>query len=273
MKVLVACEFSGTVRDEFLRLGHDAVSCDLLPTEKEGPHIQGDVLDVLKAERFDLMIAHPPCTYLTVAANRAFKEDPTRYQKREEAFRFAMSLYNADVPRVCMENPMGYLNTHFRRPDQIIHPWMFGDCEMKRTCLWLKKLPKLTWISNPTKPKRERECIRTETRFIGMIPVKKGEMPISKDGKQGQKHSRELHTRWRFSGEAMTNNISSKNTRAIKMTYNMTKDKFEATTLNIVYNLSQLAHTKPTEEIIEACKKAFMESGKINIIEDSKEVQ
>lgn len=156
MKVLVACEFSGTVRDEFLRLGHDAVSCDLLPTEKEGPHIQGDVLDVLKAERFDLMIAHPPCTYLTVAANRAFKEDPTRYQKREEAFRFAMSLYNADVPRVCMENPMGYLNTHFRRPDQIIHPWMFGDCEMKRTCLWLKKLPKLTWISNPTKPKRER---------------------------------------------------------------------------------------------------------------------
>ena len=83
MKVLVACEFSGTVRDEFLRLGHDAVSCDLLPTEKEGPHIQGDVLDVLKAERFDLMIAHPPCTYLTVAANRAFKEDPTRERERE----------------------------------------------------------------------------------------------------------------------------------------------------------------------------------------------
>ena len=96
MKVLVACEFSGTVRDEFLRLGHDAVSCDLLPTEKEGPHIQGDVLDVLKAERFDLMIAHPPCTYLTVAANRAFKEDPTRERERERE-RESIQICNAVI--------------------------------------------------------------------------------------------------------------------------------------------------------------------------------
>ena len=160
MKVLVACEFSGTVRDEFLRLGHDAVSCDLLPTEKEGPHIQGDVLDVLKAERFDLMIAHPPCQYLSFAGNKYFKNNPERCKKREEAFNFAMSLYNADVPRVCIENPQGWINSRFRRPDQIIHPFMFGDHEMKRTCLWLKGLPKLYYtMQYPTKP--EPYYIRT----------------------------------------------------------------------------------------------------------------
>ena len=154
MKVLVACEFSGTVRDEFLLLGHDAVSCDLLPTEKEGPHIQGDVLDVIGAEKWDLMIAHPPCTYLSVAGNGWFKNNPERERERVEAFNFAMKLYNADIPKVCMENPMGYLNTHFRRPDQTIHPWMFGDCVMKRTCLWLKNLPKLYWsVSFPRIPK------------------------------------------------------------------------------------------------------------------------
>ena len=156
MKVLVACEFSGTVRDEFLKLGHDAVSCDLLPSMSDkGRHIQGDVMDVIAAEKWDLMIAHPPCTYLTIAANRAFKEDPTREREREreKAFEFAMKLYNADIPRICMENPMGYLNTHFRKPDQTIHPWMFGDCVMKRTCLWLKHLPKLYWsVSYPRIP-------------------------------------------------------------------------------------------------------------------------
>lgn len=154
MKVLVACEFSGTVRDEFLKLGHDAVSCDLLPSMSDkGRHIQGDVMDVIAAEKWDLMIAHPPCTYLTIAANRAFKEDPTREREREKAFEFAMKLYNADIPRICMENPTGYINTHFRKPDQIIHPYMFGDSEMKRTCLWLKNLSKLYWtVQYPNKP-------------------------------------------------------------------------------------------------------------------------
>ena len=154
MKVLIACEFSGVVRDEFLKLGHDAVSCDLLPSESDaGRHIQGDVRDVIKSERWHLMIAHPPCTYLTIAGNRAFKEDPSRCLKREEAFEFAMGLFNAQIPKICMENPTGWLNSHFRKPDQIIHPWMFGDNEMKRTCLWLKNLPKLYWTAQfPKKP-------------------------------------------------------------------------------------------------------------------------
>lgn len=155
MKVLVACEFSGTVRDEFIKLGHDAVSCDLLPSESDfGPHIQGDVLDVIGAEKWDLMIAHPPCQYLTIAGNRAFKEHgEERERERVMAFKFAMTLFNAPISKVCMENPTGYINTHFRKPDQIIHPWMFGDYEMKRTCLWLKNLPKLYWsISNARKP-------------------------------------------------------------------------------------------------------------------------
>lgn len=154
MKVLVACEFSGTVRDEFIKQGHDAVSCDLLPSESDfGPHIQGDVLDVIGAEKWDLMIAHPPCTYLSSVGNKWLKNNPERERERVEAFNFAMKLYNADIPKVCMENPMGYLNTHFRRPDQTIHPWMFGDHEMKRTCLWLKNLPKLYWtLPNARKP-------------------------------------------------------------------------------------------------------------------------
>lgn len=152
MKVLVACEFSGTVRDEFLRLGHDAVSCDLLPTEKEGPHIQGDVLDVIGAEKWNLMIAHPPCTYLTTGGNNGlFKKNPLRCKMREEAFSFAMQLYNASIPKICIENPQGYINTHFRKPDQTIHPYMFGDSEMKRTCLWLKNLPKLYYTQTNAK--------------------------------------------------------------------------------------------------------------------------
>ena len=146
MKVLIACEFSGTVRDEFLKYGHDAVSCDLLPSlSDKGRHIQGDVIDVINGESWDMMIAHPPCTYLTTAGNRHFKDNPERERERERAFEFAMCLYNADIPKICMENPQGYLNTHFRNPDQTIHPWQFGDCVMKRTCLWLKNLPKLYW--------------------------------------------------------------------------------------------------------------------------------
>ena len=161
MKVLIACEFSGVVRDEFLKLGHDAVSCDLLPSESDrGRHILGDVRDVIKSERWHLMIAHPPCTFLSNAGNRHFKNNPERCKKREEALSFAMSLYNADIPRVCIENPQGYLNSHFRRPDQIIHPWMFGDHEMKRTCLWLRGLPKLYYsVQFPQKP--EPYYIRT----------------------------------------------------------------------------------------------------------------
>ena len=154
MKVLIACEFSGTVRDAFIERGHDAVSCDLLPSlSDKGPHYQGDVFDIIGAENWQLMIAHPPCTYLTTAGNAHFANNPERCRLREEAFDFAMRLFNAPIPKICMENPQGYINSHFRKPDQTIEPYFFGDNEVKRTCLWLKGLPKLYWtIPNAQKP-------------------------------------------------------------------------------------------------------------------------
>jgi hypothetical protein len=141
MKVLVACEFSGSVRDAFARRGHDAWSCDLLPSETPGNHIQGDALQVL-GDGWDLLIAHPPCTYLSYAANHAWNR-PGRAELREEAMKFFMKMINAPVPRICVENPVGYPNTVYRKPDQTIHPYMFGDKQLKRTCLWLKNLPHL----------------------------------------------------------------------------------------------------------------------------------
>ena len=140
MKVLVACEYSGIVRDAFTKLGHDATSCDLLPSEKPGKHIQGDVLQVLKYNKFDLLIAHPPCTHLAVSGARWFKD------KKEEQFSalyFVRQLMDADVPLICIENPISIISSKIRKPDQIIQPWMFGHGETKATCLWLKNLPKL----------------------------------------------------------------------------------------------------------------------------------
>jgi hypothetical protein len=139
MKVLVACEFSGVVRDAFARAGHDAVSCDLLPTESPGLHIQGDVLEVL-GDGWDLMIAHPPCTYLAVSGARWFK---MRNREQYEAFKFFMKLAEAPIPKICIENPVSVMSTLWRKPDQIIQPWQFGHGETKKTCLWLKGLPKL----------------------------------------------------------------------------------------------------------------------------------
>lgn len=142
MKVLIACEFSGVVRDAFLGRGHDAISCDLEPTEKPGPHYQGDVRDILYSENWDLMIAHPPCTYLTTTANRYY-DYPGRKEKRDEAIKFFMELVNAPVPHTAIENPVGYINTIYREPDQIIQPYYFGHPMKKTTCLWLKNLPLL----------------------------------------------------------------------------------------------------------------------------------
>lgn len=144
MRVLIACEFSGVVRDAFLARGHDAWSCDLLPTEAPGPHIQGDVLSVL-GDGWDLMIAHPPCTYLTVAGNKwmGHPKFPTRADDRKAAIRFFMALCDAAIPRVAIENPIGIMSTHFRKPDCVIQPWMFGHGETKATCLWLRGLPPL----------------------------------------------------------------------------------------------------------------------------------
>lgn len=144
MRVLVACEHSGAVRDAFAAKGHDAWSCDLLPSLTPGQHIQADVLSILD-QGWDLMIAHPPCTYLTTAAVRHWKR-PGWAEKQLEAARFFMTLYNAPIPRVCVENPRGAMARFFRKADQEIHPWMFGDSEMKRTGLWLRNLPKLFWL-------------------------------------------------------------------------------------------------------------------------------
>lgn len=148
MKVLVACEFSGTVRDAFTKLGHDAISCDLEPSDKPGKHYQGDVLNIIN-DGWDLMIAHPPCTYLTVTGNKWFKPEykdrfPTREQDRLDAIKFFETLVNANIPRIAIENPIGIMSRIYRKPDQIIQPWMFGHECTKSTCLWLKNLPLIT---------------------------------------------------------------------------------------------------------------------------------
>jgi len=141
MRVLIACEFSGTVRDAFLKRGYDAWSCDILPTEKDGPHIQGDVLKILD-DGWDLMIAHPPCTHLAVSGARWFKEKQ-RDGRQQKGIDFFMSLINAPINKIVIENPVSIMSTQYRKPDQIIQPWQFGHGETKATCLWLKNLPKL----------------------------------------------------------------------------------------------------------------------------------
>jgi len=142
MKVLVACEFSGIVREAFAKRGHLAVSCDLLDTEIPGSHITGDVLEVLYRYSgvWDLMIAHPPCTHLAVSGARWFKD---KRQEQEAALNFVRRLMNAPINKIAIENPISIISTRIRKPDQIIQPWMFGHGETKATCLWLKNLPKL----------------------------------------------------------------------------------------------------------------------------------
>jgi site-specific DNA-cytosine methylase len=139
MRVLVACEYSGTVRDAFAAMGHDAMSCDLLPSERSGRHYQGDVFDVL-GDGWDLMVAHPPCTHLAVSGARWFKD---KQAEQAEAIEFFRRLLDARVPRIAIENPIGIISSRIRKPDQIIQPWQFGHGETKATCLWLKGLPKL----------------------------------------------------------------------------------------------------------------------------------
>lgn len=140
MKVLIACEFSGIVRDAFARKGHDAWSCDFLPSERLGNHIEGDVRDIL-GTGWDLLIAFPPCTYLCSSGARWWKS--RRQEPQEEAIKFVSTLMDAPIPKIAIENPIGILSTRIRKPDQIIQPWMFGHGETKATCLWLKNLPLL----------------------------------------------------------------------------------------------------------------------------------
>ena len=141
LRVLVACEFSGVVRDAFTALGHDAMSCDLEPSETPGWHYTGDVRDVLKPGfGWDLMVAHPPCTHLAVSGARWFAE---KREEQAEALDFVRLLLDAPIPRIALENPVSVISSRIRKPDQIIQPWMFGHGETKATCLWLKGLPKL----------------------------------------------------------------------------------------------------------------------------------
>lgn len=152
MRVLIACEFSGTVRRAFRALGHDAWSCDLLPAEDASPHhFQGDVMTLLHANwncrlegmesvAFDLMIAHPPCTHLAVSGSRWFKN---KVKEQSEALEFVRMLMAAPIERIAIENPISVISSKIRKPDQIIQPWQFGHGETKATCLWLKNLPKL----------------------------------------------------------------------------------------------------------------------------------
>ena len=156
MNVLVACEFSGVVRDAFRNKGHTAWSCDLLPSDSPGQHIQGNVLDVLGGGNWDLMIAHPPCTYLCSSGLHWNKKRPERNAATEAALEFVKILLLSDIPKIALENPIGCISSRIRKPDQIIQPYEFGHPESKATCLWLKNLPKLKPTNILTKPESGR---------------------------------------------------------------------------------------------------------------------
>lgn len=142
MKVLVACEYSGAVRDAFIARGHEALSCDLLPTDSPGPHYQGDVMDIIN-DGWDLMVAHPPCTYLSVSGMHWTTRGLRDPKLTEDALDFVKLLLNAPIPRIALENPVSVISSRIRKPDQIITPYMFGHDASKKTCLWLKNLPPL----------------------------------------------------------------------------------------------------------------------------------
>jgi len=139
MKILIACEYSGIVREAFSKLGHDAWSCDILETEIPGNHLQCDVRKIL-GDGWDMMIAHPPCTHLAVSGGRWFKDKKV---EQAEALEFVRLLLNAPIEKIALKNPISIISSHIRKPDQIIQPWQFGHGETKATCLWLKNLPKL----------------------------------------------------------------------------------------------------------------------------------
>ena len=141
MRVLVACEYSGTVRDAFAKLGHDAWSCDILPTDSPGQHYQCDIMEVM-GKGWDLMIAFPPCTHLAVSGAKHFAKKRAD-GRQQQGIDFFLQVVNANIPKIVVENPVGIMSTLFRKPDQIIQPWQFGDTAQKTTCLWLKDMPPL----------------------------------------------------------------------------------------------------------------------------------
>lgn len=191
MRVLVACEFSGIVREAFRQCGHDAWSCDLLPSEGDrSRHFEYDIFDILgdiRIPHWDLLIAHPPCTYLAVSGARWWKDRPA---EQIDALNFVRRLLDADVPRIALENPIGKISTAIRKPDQIIQPWQYGHGEVKATCLWLKNLPTLvpTFIvegrtarvhREPPGPDRWKNRSRTLVGIADAMADQWGSLPVA----------------------------------------------------------------------------------------------
>ena len=169
MKVLVGCEESGIVRDAFIKQGHNALSCDILPTRSPGPHYQGDVLDIIN-DGWDIGIFFPSCTYLAGSGLHWNKRIKGRVEKTEEALLFVRALLNAPIDKISLENPVGCISTRIRKPEQIIQPWQFGHDASKKTCLWLKNLPLLV----PTK-------IITKKRYANQTPSGQNKLGPSAD--------------------------------------------------------------------------------------------
>jgi len=169
MRVLVACEFSGIVRDAFIAQGHDAISCDLLPSERPGPHVRGDVLAIL-GDGWDLMIAHPPCTHLAVSGARHFWR---KHEQQTESLEFVSALLNAPIPHIALENPVSIISSRIRPADQIVQPWQFGYPETKATCLWLKNLPTLkpTHLVEPDYARKPDGSIYRDSKGHKMSPT------------------------------------------------------------------------------------------------------
>lgn len=194
MKALVACEYSGRVRDALSAQGWDAWSCDILPTESEltineGKHIQADVISILD-KSWDLLIAFPPCTYLTVSANRHFVNNPERWKQRLDAMMFVYKLLNAPIEYIALENPVGAISSHIRPPDQIVNPYYFGDPVPKKTCLWLKNLPLLTY-SLQDNLFEQKTAVEPEFLVYNSKSNKSGKSKYSVFGKLGKGHGHE----------------------------------------------------------------------------------
>ena len=172
LRVLVACEYSGAVRDSFIALGHDAISCDLLPTDAPGPHHTGDVAELL-SQQWDILIAFPPCTYLCSSGMHWTVRGLRDPKLTEDALEFVRSLMGANVPHIALENPVGAISTRIRKPDCVVHPWQYGHPQSKTTCLWLKNLPAL----NPTNILQKPESGRWENQ----TPSGQNKLAPSKD--------------------------------------------------------------------------------------------
>ncbi len=189
LRVLIACEYSGIVREAFKAKGHDAWSCDLLDTEIPGQHIKGDVLEILN-DGWDMMIGFPPCTYLATSANAYFLANPERWEKRLKAMLFVWKLWKANVEKIALENPKSVISSWLRKPDQIIHPYYFGDPIPKTTCLWLKNLPVLKY-SLKDDMFQKSTAVDPEYVLYNSKKTKSGKSRYSKFGKLGAGHGKE----------------------------------------------------------------------------------